>query len=134
MSDKFKQVPLNVALIQKEGLNNGYDLIRNLLTNTPFYLTQHELDSQLYGEVDVILLCDLDASPPLYYSTYLRNFYPSTALIVIGPTLDGSASLMHVIAGAQDYFNCQRLVDSPDGFIRCIRFSYEREKRWKEKN
>lgn len=127
MSDKFKQVPLNLALISSP--SNGKDAIETAIEDTPFHLLEVNLGSNIPEGVDIIVLCDLGSIPPLYHTAYLKHKYPNKAVLVIGPTYDDSLILMHVVAGAQDYFNCERLKDSPGGIVRCIRFAYERERR-----
>lgn len=130
----FQQLPLNVSLIKDTAIkNNGYELVSSILRSTPFYLSSCALEAAPQSKSDILILSDLDNAPPLYFTTYLKENINNKAIVVIGPTLDGSECITHIIAGAQDYFNCERLTNSPQGFIRCLRFAYEREKRtWKE--
>lgn len=130
--DKFKQIPLNVGLINDKSLiNPSHSLIKKILINSPFYVIECPIEtaSDNAFPLDILILSDIDEVPPLYLTTYISDHCSKAALVLIGPVSNSSACLEHICAGAQDYFNYERL-GSQEGFFRCLRFAYERQKRW----
>lgn len=128
--DKFKQVPLNIGLITEDTLvEPSHSLIKQVLLDSPFYVIECPLFTVSYENfpLDILILSDASKVPELYLSSYITS-HCSSALVVIGPVDDGFLCLRHICAGAQDYFNYERL-KSKEGFFRCLRFSYERQKR-----
>ena len=129
--ERFKHIPLNVVLVEDSSLESPkHDVIKQALTPSPFFITSTDVSLVTdHSSIDVIILSDFSKAPPVYLSTYITT-HSDAALVVIGPTDDPLSCLHHIVAGAQDYFNCERFNTSLDGFYRCLRFAYERQKRW----
>lgn len=126
--ERYKNIPLHIGLVKDPSLEEpNHELIRETFINTPFFTFTTDIELISSSQIDVVIVSDFKKSPPLYLTTYLvKN--RDKALVIIGPTDDNIACLHHVIAGAQDYFNCERFKSSLEGFYRCLRFAYERQK------
>jgi hypothetical protein len=128
-TNKLNHIPLIVAFIKLPSTkNSGIEDIKGSLKDTPISLIEADIE-EVPSFADIILVSDVEKSVPLYVTTYLRNQYSNKAIVVVGPVVTNNECIIHIVAGAQDYFNVERLYDSPHGFTRCLRFSYEREKR-----